>query len=377
VLGLPLRLTVIYAIVFAVAVLVYAAVWTDAPLVATDTNGYLEFARDLADGTIDDLHARTPGFPVLLLLTGSTEEPRRSLFYLSFILHCVSVLLLARLLDKAGLPATAVVCFGLLAMSPLFLQTAGWALSEGLTQFLLVCGIFALVAAIENISVPLALIAGLAFAGATLTRPLYQCVFLPLALLVWFCGRTKAHRTGRSTFRIAGVFVLAFLMPVLAYCSFNLARFGYFGVTYWLGHNLSTRTARIVQLLPDEYAETRSILTAVRDAELVRDPTPGSHSVHWYANHALTELERTTGLRDVALADYMLGLNLRLIMDHPLRYLREVAESFAGYWFPFVTRLARGPRTLTLIELLASRCSLSTRTATPPATWPRIGSRHD
>lgn len=79
VLGLPLQLAVIYSIVFAAAVLIYPAAWPDAPLVAPDTQGYVAFARDLRDGVVDELHARAPGLPVLLLLTSATGEPRRSL----------------------------------------------------------------------------------------------------------------------------------------------------------------------------------------------------------------------------------------------------------------------------------------------------------
>jgi hypothetical protein len=57
----------------------------------------------LSDFWIDELHLRTPGYPLLLLLTGSSQAPTRTLFFTSLLLHFASVWLLASALSCAGL----------------------------------------------------------------------------------------------------------------------------------------------------------------------------------------------------------------------------------------------------------------------------------
>jgi hypothetical protein len=69
--GLPIPTAVLYALLFVVAFWVYTTLWWQAPVMADDSGGYLKVASDLADFRIDYLHNRTPGYPLLLLLTAS------------------------------------------------------------------------------------------------------------------------------------------------------------------------------------------------------------------------------------------------------------------------------------------------------------------
>src|SRR5574339_167049 len=85
--GLPVRTAVAYAVLFTAAFMAYAWLWPQAPVMEGDSPQYLEVARDLTDFRIDALHDRTPGYPLLLVLTGSTETPTRALFYASLLLH--------------------------------------------------------------------------------------------------------------------------------------------------------------------------------------------------------------------------------------------------------------------------------------------------
>ena len=80
--GLPIRTAVIYASLFAVAFCFYSALWSKAPITQPDSGSYLRAARDLSDFHIDRAQERTPGYPILLLLTGSSESPNRALFYM-------------------------------------------------------------------------------------------------------------------------------------------------------------------------------------------------------------------------------------------------------------------------------------------------------
>src|SRR6266852_872523 len=88
--GLPIPTAVLYAFLFAVAFWAYTTLWRHAPVMTSDSPSYLAVASDLVDFRIDHLHYRTPGYPLLLLITGSGELPNRALFFLSLLLHFTS-----------------------------------------------------------------------------------------------------------------------------------------------------------------------------------------------------------------------------------------------------------------------------------------------
>ena len=60
---------VIILLMIILAGLGYTILWNNAPYLAPDSQGYIEVAVDLLDGKLDNLHHRTPGYPVLLILT--------------------------------------------------------------------------------------------------------------------------------------------------------------------------------------------------------------------------------------------------------------------------------------------------------------------
>src|SRR6186713_2452417 len=93
--GLPARVAMLYMLLGLVSLAAYGLLWPGAPVMDGDSSQYIEVARDLRDFRIDDVHDRAPGYPVLLVLTGSSDAPTRMLFYASLLLHFGSVWLLA------------------------------------------------------------------------------------------------------------------------------------------------------------------------------------------------------------------------------------------------------------------------------------------
>src|SRR5688572_8220994 len=89
--GLPARTAAAYALLFLIAAGAYWWAWPEAPVQEGDSPQYLEVARDLADLKLDALHDRAPGYPMLLVATGSADEPTRTLFVVSLVLHFASV----------------------------------------------------------------------------------------------------------------------------------------------------------------------------------------------------------------------------------------------------------------------------------------------
>ena len=59
------------AVVLGALFLFYFFLWQQkAPLYRLDSYGYLETSQDLNDWSLEELHRRSPGYPILMRLTG-------------------------------------------------------------------------------------------------------------------------------------------------------------------------------------------------------------------------------------------------------------------------------------------------------------------
>jgi hypothetical protein len=185
----------------------------------------------------------------------------------------------------------------------------------------------------------------LGYAGVV--RPTYLLVCVPVGIGLLITRRLDAPHRRRYTVAtlVVAAAALVFGGGLVAY---NAARFGFAGATPLFGYNLSTRTARVVERLPGEYAPVRDLLVAARDRALVAGDD--AHTGVMFIWPTRDALRQATGLSEPALSRYMLRLNLALIRAAPLNYLQEVARSAADYWFPWVPDLASfGSRPLQLL----------------------------
>ena len=321
-----------------VLVPIYASIWTDAPVLDGDSSQYQHVATDLADGRLDTLHFRTPGYPILLLLTGASSEPSRSLLWVSLGLHALAILLLDGTLRALGASGRwRVLLIGLLSL-PLYVEPAAYVMTENLAQFTLVVGLTALIRAWQTGHTGWAILAGLALSYAALVRPIYQALPLVMAgLCVCYTWVSRAPFR-RPGLRAAGAMLSTWVLVVIGFALFNHARFGWFGLSPSLGLHLSTKTMSFVERLPDEYAVARELFIRERDRLLVA--RGGTHTGTQAIWGVRAELKRETGLSDEALSSYLVRMNLLLIRRAPLEYLQEVARSAAVYWFPASGRLA-------------------------------------
>jgi hypothetical protein len=314
----------------------YSIVWRNAPLETSDTPGYVEVAADLRDGKLDELHDRAPGYPILLLATNSLE-PSRILFLTQLSLYLLSVLLLVVFLNDAGIPKRFTLLFLLLSLIPPSVVNTAYMLTETLAAFLITAGAIALFWWFRNGRMPAVIVSGLAFALSALVRPAYQLLFVMLTgillLLLVFT------RNGRRRMVVAAVSIFLSSCLVLGgYSLYNRQSFDFFGVSPMLGFNLSTKTVRVIERLPDEYKDIREALISSRDSELTA--RGGSHTGVMFIWRTIPDLQRLTGLSKVELSKYMLKLNLLLIREAPLEYAVEVSRSLSTYWLPSTTDLS-------------------------------------
>jgi hypothetical protein len=159
--GLPWRLAVAYVLLFAAAFVLYYFLWRNTPAGDGDTPQYLEVAKDLADFSLNSLHDRTIGYPLLLVVTGATAHSTGLLLAVSLLLHLASAWLLAVVLRAAGLGPRWLLVFGGVLVLPPYVEPAGWVLTENLAQFTLVAGFGCLVLGLAPSRIVLLLASGL------------------------------------------------------------------------------------------------------------------------------------------------------------------------------------------------------------------------
>jgi len=303
--------------ILALAAAAYYVLWRQAPSVTNDWGGYARVAKDIVKHLLPTaLHLRTPGYPVLLVLTGSTDTPSRVLFLAQLLLHVSAVFLVIDLLRKSGFPRWVRLGCLLLMLLPPFVEPAAYALTETLSAFLLTAAVWLI--AQREWSPWSTLGSGFAAGLAALTRPGYQLLGFALALAL------IVIRSSRRAISLA----IAFCVTVGSFALYNAVRFGYPSITRGTGWHLSTKTATFLSGWKDE--RTRGYLIRVRDSMYSATHYPYGYIWH-VSKDRLTEL---TGLEGKGLDNYMLSNNLKLIKSDPLAFVFEVGRSLAWIWMP-------------------------------------------
>jgi hypothetical protein len=336
--GLPFRTAAVYVLLFAVAFGFYGVVWSSAPITESDTGGYFRVAQDLSDLHINQLHYRTPGYPLLLVLTGASRSPNRTLFFASLLLHFSSIWLLGLVLFRAGLTEMRLNLFSLILLLPPFVEPAGYVLAENLAEAMLVAAFVSFIFWHLNKRIIWILISAASIGYAALTRPTYQ--LLALAVTAWLVMARfllpRAASRWRDLVQASLILISGSILIVGGYAYFNYRSFGCFCITPILGMSLTQKTVHVIERLPDEYGATREILIRARNAVLLAS----GGTVPDYIPNAVPELTKITGFEQPQLSNYMLKLNLMLIREAPLNYLREVFWAFGTYWLPSSSELA-------------------------------------
>lgn len=314
----------------------YSIIWRNAPFISGDTPGYVEVATDLRDGKLNELHDRTPGYPLLLLATNSLE-PSPILFLTQLALYLLSVFLLVVFLNNIGISKPSTLLFLLLSLIPPSVVNTVYMLTETFTTFFLVTGAVMLFWWFKNGKILTIIIAGIALALSALVRPTYQFLFIVLSGLFLISLFLLRIERKKLILAVTSIFLSSCLI-LGGFSLYNRQHFHYFGLTPMLGFNLSTRTVRVIERLPDQYADVRELLIKSRDSDLIARNS--SHTGVMYIWQTIPDLQRLTGLNKVDLSNYMLRLNLILIEKAPLEYIVEVTKSIATYWLPSSTDIS-------------------------------------
>lgn len=320
---------------FLLSMVLYGAIWHDAPVKTNDSPAYLLLAADLVDFQLETLHDRTPGYPLFLLVSGSIGEPTRALFYMQLILHFISISLCLHLLHRLSVSWTGMIIFLIVALLPLYSERATYVLTENFTQFLLVGGGIGIVLWFMDRRFFWLFPAGICLAFAGITRPTYQYLSLLFAVLILVLQFSRHWQQERTRLLFAILVLTGFTIMIPGGLAFyNAQHFGFWGLTPYSGFNLSGKTARVLERLPLEYSPVREVLIKYRDEGLLRPHGAHSGAGYIWEPHAQAELQEVTGMDRIELSEYMLEINLLLIRSAPMEYLAEVGYAFVTYWFP-------------------------------------------
>jgi hypothetical protein len=310
------------------ALLMYGALWPQAPLSNTDTTGYLEPLHDfVAHHRFTQLHGRTPGLPFFLFVTGTG----RGYFYAGLLLYLAGVANLVFLLFRLRVRDWLVWTFAFLVFLPPFTQNVAYIASEGLTEALLMLGFGLLGLYILDNRWGYCLIASLLFGWAGLTRTTNVVTPFLLAAII-IASPMKRLRRG------AVVLVCVPALILGSYAAYNGVRFRYFGLSFMNGYHLTLSTVGMYEYIDNPIA--REELLKARK-QLYEEGLAPSDAAVWQARPGL---EKRLGLSDMELGRFLAAMNLRLIVHHPEAYIEGSVETAVINWFPYITKiLSTGP----------------------------------
>lgn len=329
---LPRQTALLYLAILGAGFLLYFLCWPAAPAIRVDSLFYLEAAWDLADGVLADIPYRTIGYPLLLLASGSVPNPGRALYFVQLTLHVTLIWLGGAILYRAGASRRILIAFAVVMLLPPFAQITALVLPESLAELCLMAALAAFYFFLRRPErTVLAAVSALASGYAALTRPGFLMLSPVMAALALAPSAVAVLRHERFRFRrqITGAVLMAAipLLMVLSYSAYNWRRFGYFGPTPLLGHNLMVRTTPFYQNIPDP--EMRRLLLEARNRRYsaAKEPELAIADV----NAELLSMAK--GSR-VELARRLQQAALHMMRSKVLEYAREVARTFAAFWVP-------------------------------------------
>lgn len=345
ILGIPLWLWIAYIVASGIAFLFYIHFWHEAPVIAADSRGYMEVAQDFLDLRLDQAHLRPIGYPLLLVLTHSAYKPSRLLFIVQLTLYILSVGLLLTVVGKLrGVSKVAILIFMVLLFLPPFVNPVAYVLTEHLSQFTLVLGVVGLLQWSNSRRWVWLFLSLLGFIYSVFTHSIYA--FLPPVVAVGLLAIRYlfpwVHLRWKETFLpfigLTGIWFLVCYTPILSFWLGTMSS-GALKVSLItsLGASFSSKTLKVLERLPDEYAPVREVLIEVRNYDLIHGE---SHTAASYMNRAIKRVSEVTGLKDKELWEYIAKLNWILILQAPLHFLQEVLATMTMFWIPSAGEMA-------------------------------------
>ena len=325
---------VIAILVALVAFIGYCAWWPAAPINNADVPSYMRVAADLRELRLTRFHQRTPGYPLVMLLTGSDQSLTRALFHTMLGAQLLAALVMAYLLTRLGVSRKLTFVSFTIALLPPYVAPSAYAGTESVCTLSIVVAFASLVLWIQSGRPGLLALFAIAAAYTAFIRPTYQMLVPTIAMTllgVYWAGWTGRLRLGNLVLSMALASAVT-LTSLGAYAYLNYLRFGQWDTSSMSARAFSSKVATVLEYLPDEYAELRTVLVKHRDS-LITAPF-GDHTGQDYIYRAMPDLLRMYNGDEVKALSAVKKASVYLIKAKPFTYVHESMKLFASFWMP-------------------------------------------
>lgn len=291
------------------------------PVPFGDTPSYRRSAEAVLDGFESYDGTRTPGYPIFLASIG--DDNRVWIVQMSLGVG-ITLLLFYIALKLTGQPVFAAIV-GLshsLNLGQLFFEAN--LLTETLTTFWIVLSLAGMVLWLqqpERRSIWLAGGIGVASSFALITRPLF--LFFPFWVLIFLLF----ERWNRNTLWRGLSFILPVVLTIGSWVGFIRSRYGDWSLTTMTGYHLIQHTGGYFEYVPDEYAGLRDTYLEFRERHIADYGT--QTNTIW---DAIPAMQQASGQNFYDLSDTLAHISINLIIEHPMMYLKNVAQGWLLFW---------------------------------------------
>lgn len=262
---------------------------------------------------------RTPGYPFLLLLTGTSVQ---TIYFVQSVLGILTSVLLYLLGRRLGLPHLAAFAAALLpGLDRGLIGHEFRVMTESLSGFLLVLSALCLERSLARRTFVWPILTGLILGWLILTRTQFLFI-VPFLALLWLPQRLDLHNL-KAMIRPCALLYLPLLLIITSWAFTNYRHLGTFTLSTQGGASLTNHMGPVMEQASDRYAVIRDIYLAHRARLIERQ---GDHqNTIWEATN---EMEATLGIDRPTLSGELKGLSLELIRKEPLFYAKSVWQSW-------------------------------------------------
>lgn len=287
-----------------------------------DSGDYLYLANRMFDFDLSGYEGqRSPGYPLLILLTGFSDVLlviMQSFMGICTLVIAYNTMLLLNVRKKMSL----IVCLSLACYLPIvFFELA--VLTETVTLFIISLIFYFYFRAIKRNEWNWRNILSLSLLCVflILIKPFY--VFLPIVLL-FFVLIKKGLREVCWTKAVLFLGVTLFVFFGWSYV--NKVNTNYFVSTTYYGFNLAQNCVSFAEKTTPEFEEIGNIYAKYRDNRI------SDKEIAMSVWDAYTELEETTGLSFPDLSNKLYQYSVATIKENPFLYLKQVFVSWSDFW---------------------------------------------
>ncbi|WGF91296.1 hypothetical protein [Aequorivita marisscotiae] len=291
-----------------------------------DSGGYFTIAEMIKSWNFNGYNGtRTPGYPFLIYLA-DLSGPLTTIY--QSILGILTSFMLFYIFFKQSKNLNYALVVGLIPsifMHLLFYERA--ILTESLTLSCLVFCVWVLFKTgffTQRLSFFTVFLIGIAATMVLVVRPMF--IILPPFIAFYYVVLNFKNGIFHNIISVLLICFPAFTFYSL-WSSFNETHTGYKAITSYSGINTAQTTVFFVQNADNKYAKIRDLHIRKRDSVIANGSDPAMAIWHVFA-----DLERKDSITVAEFSQLLIPMNIDLIKNNKLAYLKRVTLSWIDFW---------------------------------------------